>query len=511
MYEKQASRRDDNHLNQLASVGQIAAGIAHEIKNPLTAVKGFLQLLDEQYDKNYIEIAQKELENALDVLHNLLQVSKPDFENEAIVPIDITIELEALIQLFQDQFYRVKVHTDFRNPGQLIVGKKNLLKKALFNLIKNAIEAIPEEGIIHISQVAFHNFVKITIEDSGNGIPEDKLHMLGTPFFTTKVNGTGMGLTFVYSTMHQHNATINVESSETVGTKFTIIFPKKQDALAKKELALLDLNPTQSIKDFFALNREAFEKQLFTGAVKEKMDKIPPIKNINIIEDTHKLVDYIVDGEDHDIIDFAKSEGSIWAKQSLPFELKLELVQAVRRVVLEFLNNYKYSNNHSDTEQFDNLWKRIEELIDLYLIHLFERYSQLNEELIRTQKKIIEDLSVHILPVSHDIFILPLKGTIDILRSNFIRDELIEQIRALGIKTIIIDFSGVSTIKTNAFKQISLILDGVRMMGCQAIVTGLRPEVVKTMLSLEFSFENKATIKGSLQEAFYDLNILSNS
>lgn len=125
----QQIKRNDVHLSQLASVGQIAAGIAHEVKNPLTAVKGFLQLLKERNEEKYIDIAQTELENALSILQNLLQVSKPDLDEETFVSVDLTVELEMLTQLFQDQFYRVTLVKNFEYPGSYIYGKKNQLKK----------------------------------------------------------------------------------------------------------------------------------------------------------------------------------------------------------------------------------------------------------------------------------------------------------------------------------------------------------------------------------------------
>ncbi|KHF36546.1 Sporulation kinase A [Paenibacillus sp. P1XP2] len=175
--------QNDMHLTQLASVGQIAAGIAHEVKNPLTAVKGFLQLLKEKNDANYIDIAQSELENAIDILQNLLQVSKPDLNNEPTEPIDLTVELESIIQLFQDQFYRVHLQRELRDSGNFIYGRRNQLKKMFFNLIKNAFEAIPDKGTVTIGHQASDNHITVYIEDTGSGIPKEKLSQLGTPFF----------------------------------------------------------------------------------------------------------------------------------------------------------------------------------------------------------------------------------------------------------------------------------------------------------------------------------------
>lgn len=115
----------DTHLSQLASVGQIAAGIAHEVRNPLTAVKGFLQLLQKEEKHQYIDIAQSELDNALKTLNNLLQVSKPDLENEEYQTIYLAVELESILNLFQDKLYNITITTDFKNTDSAVIGKKN--------------------------------------------------------------------------------------------------------------------------------------------------------------------------------------------------------------------------------------------------------------------------------------------------------------------------------------------------------------------------------------------------
>ncbi|WP_245629917.1 ATP-binding protein [Domibacillus robiginosus] len=213
---------------KLASVGQIAAGIVHEVKNPLTAVKGFLQLLKESHSHPYLQTMENELDKALMTLQNLLQVSKPDLQDEPLIPIDLCKELESLMLLFQDKLYNVEVEMDLRNPGSRILGKKNLYLKAFFNLIKNALEAIHEKGKIKISHYCDSQWVYIKVADTGVGVPEEKLSMLGTPFFSSKSDGTGLGLTQVYTTIQEHGGHISVESRLGEGTTFCIRLPITQ-------------------------------------------------------------------------------------------------------------------------------------------------------------------------------------------------------------------------------------------------------------------------------------------
>jgi len=206
--------KQTHHLSRLASVGQIAAGIAHEVRNPLTAVKGFLQLLQKQQPHAYLDIARAELDNAISTLQELLNVSKPDADEEPFTRFNLAVELEGLLALFQDQLYRVKLVKDFRNTDVEISGRKNQLKKAFFNVLKNAFEAIPDKGTVTVRQLRKGQYAEVSIADTGRGIPEDKLMLLGTPFFSTKPEGTGMGLTQVFAAVYQQGGTIDVQSKE---------------------------------------------------------------------------------------------------------------------------------------------------------------------------------------------------------------------------------------------------------------------------------------------------------
>ncbi|OMP67772.1 ATP-binding protein [Domibacillus epiphyticus] len=217
-----------NHQEKLASIGQIAAGIAHEIKNPLTSVKGFLRLLKESYTHPYLDVMDAELEKALDTLKNLLQVSKPDLQEEKVVSINFCKELSSLMLLFQERLYNVEVELDLRDSEITIFGKKNLFLKAFFNLIKNALEAIEEKGKITILHYHKDGWIHIKVSDTGVGVPKDKLKMLGTPFFSSKSDGTGLGLTQVFTTINEHGGNITVESVVGQGTTFHIQLPVKQ-------------------------------------------------------------------------------------------------------------------------------------------------------------------------------------------------------------------------------------------------------------------------------------------
>jgi two-component system, sporulation sensor kinase A len=226
---RKAAEKLLKNREKLSSVGQIAAGIAHEVKNPLTSVKGFLQLLNESAPHPYINIIGDELAKALNILQNLLQVSKPDLDDEPLIPINLCKLLESQINLFQERLYKIEIEMDAKDQEKRIVGKRNLLQRAFFNLIKNAIEAIEDRGTIRIEHFYNDGWIHIKVSDNGAGIPKEKLKMLGTPFFTTKSEGTGLGLTQVFTTIHEHNGIICAQSEVGEGTMFHIQLPVNEN------------------------------------------------------------------------------------------------------------------------------------------------------------------------------------------------------------------------------------------------------------------------------------------
>ncbi|CAM3590436.1 ATP-binding protein [Marinicrinis lubricantis] len=498
-------KQNDFHLGQLASVGQIAAGIAHEVKNPLTAVKGFLQLLEENYEDRYLEIAKNELDNALSTLQNLLQVSKPDLEDEPFESIDLAVEMSQIIHLFQDQIYRVTVDFQISDENVHIYGKKNQIKKALFNLLKNAFEAIPDKGTIAIRHYVKDEKVFMTIKDSGQGIPQEKLNLLGTPFFSTKENGTGMGLTQVFTVIYQHQGKIEVNSKEGQGTQFTISFPKAMKYEPRGVIKLnMFIDKGFDIKQFFTNNRKEFEERLLTEAVnvKANIEEIRKIGNIHLLDNAYRLVLYVVEGKANDVIAFAKAEGIAWAKHSLTLSFKLEWIQAIRRVLWDFLYNYdSFMEKTNNKDDFHTLEKNINELVDQFLNTFFISYSQYKDELLKKQRDMVEDLSVPIIPLTETMFILPLIDSIDTVRAKTIQEKVLTQIGESRIETLIIDLSGTVDIESDVLVQMIRIIEGVKMMGCSAVITGLRPQVVNRMINEGLAFNNTAITKGTLQQA----------
>ncbi|UFJ39779.1 PAS domain S-box protein [Brevibacillus humidisoli] len=215
--------------DKLSAVGELAAGVAHEIRNPLTALKGFIQLLRSSESKHdhYFEIMLSELDRINSIVGELLLLAKPQvftFEQKNVISL-----LKNVISLLDTQaiMRKVEIRTAFEVEELPILCVENQLKQVFINLLKNALEAMPQSGGEIMIRVGCQEAdrVIISIIDQGCGIPEDRLPRLGEPFYTTKEKGTGLGLMVSYKIIQDHQGTISFSSQIGKGTKVDIVLP----------------------------------------------------------------------------------------------------------------------------------------------------------------------------------------------------------------------------------------------------------------------------------------------
>ncbi|WP_277714650.1 PAS domain-containing protein [Bacillus atrophaeus] len=215
---------------KLSIAGQLAAGIAHEIRNPLTAIKGFLQLMKPTMEGNdhYFDIVFSELSRIELILSELLMLAKPQQHayKEHLNLKKLISEVTALLET-QANLNGIFIKTAFQRESIFINGDQNQLKQVFINLIKNAVESMPDGGTVEIDTTEDEHSVHVTIKDEGEGIPEKVLKRIGEPFLTTKEKGTGLGLMVTFNIIENHQGTIQVDSKPDKGTAFKISFPKK--------------------------------------------------------------------------------------------------------------------------------------------------------------------------------------------------------------------------------------------------------------------------------------------
>lgn len=212
---------------KLALVGQMAAGIAHEIRNPLTSIKGFIQLFRSNTDqKDYYDIVLTELERINDILGEFLILAKPSVvvfkENDLRTLIKDVVTLVSTQSILNN--VQIFVECDTILPK--ISCEENQLKQVFINIIKNAIEAMPNGGIIKIRiHEKAEGLLSIFFIDEGVGIPKDRIPTLGEPFYTTKEKGTGLGLMTCFRIIENHHGKLHITSEMNKGTTIEIILP----------------------------------------------------------------------------------------------------------------------------------------------------------------------------------------------------------------------------------------------------------------------------------------------
>lgn len=263
--------------------------------------------------------------------------------------------------------------------------------------------------------------------------------------------------------------------------------------------ASFDIN----LKEYLEENKVEFEEYLLNQAVnvKDKINDILRVGDIDLINNAHNLTHYIIDENKRDLSAFAKQEGIAWATFSLTLSFKLEWIQAIRRTLWIYIQKYHNERQPISIVSFFELEKQINNQIDYFLNEFFINYSTYKDALITSQRKVVEALSVPIIPITPTICILPLIGSVDIYRTNILEEKVLTEIGRLHIQTLIMDLSGISEMETEVIDHIMKIIYGTSMMGCGTIITGLRPEVVRQMIQLGIRFDKETKSYGTLQQA----------
>ncbi|OCA84156.1 hypothetical protein A8F94_15655 [Bacillus sp. FJAT-27225] len=216
---------------KLEIVSHLAASISHEIRNPLTVTKGFLQILendDYPVDKKreFISLAKTELERAERIITDYLTFAKPASNKMEVL--DVSREILHIIEVIHPlaNMNSVLVHTSL-NQEMKVKGERQLFHQCILNIVKNAIEAMEENGgTLTVQSQVKGNIGEIRISDTGVGMERKQIERLGEPYFSLKgKNGTGLGMMVVYSIVHSMNGKVFVESKPGQGTSFILHFP----------------------------------------------------------------------------------------------------------------------------------------------------------------------------------------------------------------------------------------------------------------------------------------------
>ncbi len=222
---------------KLAATGRLAASIAHEINNPLQAIKNCLELIfdeaeaGEPLDRVYLNVAMNELERIRVIIQQMLDLYRS--EQGQMAPVDLNAAVEGVLALMRKQLesHHIGVETHLDSARPHVIGRGDQVRQVFINLILNAIEAMPEGGQLTLTTHQENDgVVAVQVADTGVGIAPEDLARIADPFFTTKPKGVGLGLFICHEIIERHQGTLDLSSQVGHGSTFTIRLPASEGA-----------------------------------------------------------------------------------------------------------------------------------------------------------------------------------------------------------------------------------------------------------------------------------------
>lgn len=207
--------------------GELAASIAHELRNPLTSIKGFFQMLKESDNKKdlYFSVIEEELSRIEQISGELLTLAKPQSEYRKIHNLTQLVNDVVVLLDSRAHIENIEIIVRILSNDMMVLCEGNKIKQVFINLIKNAIDAMKHGGKIIVQVEKVKESIQVQIIDEGVGIPKELIHKIGEPFYTTKEKGTGIGMMVCYQIIERHHGTITLESEVGKGTTCTITLP----------------------------------------------------------------------------------------------------------------------------------------------------------------------------------------------------------------------------------------------------------------------------------------------
>ncbi len=213
-------------FEKLSIVGELAAGVAHEIRNPITTVKGFVQMFQQgMFKQEYCDIIMKEFHQLDEIINNFLILAKPQANKLFMTdPLDILKSVQSSLKVEAD-VQNVQIELDVEEKLPSIKCDQNQMKLAIMNLLKNSLEAMPHGGKVKMKVSTESSYLIIKVIDNGMGISQERIDKLGEPFYCNKEKGTGLGLMISYRIIRDHKGLISVNSEKGEGTTVEVKLP----------------------------------------------------------------------------------------------------------------------------------------------------------------------------------------------------------------------------------------------------------------------------------------------
>lgn len=223
-------RLEMQNSEKLRLIGELTSVFAHEIRNPMQVTRGFLQLLNDHdlpdKKKEYIQISLEELDRANEIISDFLSFGKPSVNNNE--RIDVGYQLKRVVNIIHS--YTLNRNVELKTEileNCWIYANPQKLNQSIINILKNAIESMPNGGSVSISCSSTKDgYIKIIIKDQGIGMTKKQIDLLGTPYYSLKERGTGIGMMVSFQIIHSFKGKIQVNSEMNIGTEFIILLPQ---------------------------------------------------------------------------------------------------------------------------------------------------------------------------------------------------------------------------------------------------------------------------------------------
>jgi two-component system sensor histidine kinase PilS (NtrC family) len=232
--ERKALETEALHASRLSVLGQLAAGVAHEIGNPLSSLHARLQLMkrrtDPEFARDSLDILQTQIDRIGHIVRGVSNLARKPGEVWSAIDINAVVEEALGLVKFDKRAANVRFEPDLRSPLTKVQAIREQVLQVFINFLLNAVESMPDGGVVRIATFERGDSVCVSVSDSGSGIDESIRGHLFEPFFTTKPSGTGLGLSICYSLVHAHGGAIEVRSEKGNGSCFTVALPARRAA-----------------------------------------------------------------------------------------------------------------------------------------------------------------------------------------------------------------------------------------------------------------------------------------
>lgn len=266
----------------------------------------------------------------------------------------------------------------------------------------------------------------------------------------------------------------------------------------------------QSVQAFFIDNTARFVElfEIEAAEVLTLLEDESIINKMYALDSAKNVVNLLVKEHEDELIQFAIEHGRNWGQKSgKPIEVKMIWFQKIRDLMWRFLLFYATEAGINSTQEIFQIERQINHALDTFIRHHIASFERTKNELLQAQRELIDELTVSIIPLSDSIAILPIVGVIETRRARRIQEKALEAVAKQQITKLVIDLSNVAFVDTAVVGHLFRIVDGIRILGCETIITGINAAIANTMIEQGINVAGRLTIKANLRQALQGMQL----